>query len=102
MVYSGDQDSLIPLTGTESLLKGLAKDIGLDISDHYRSWFDGPQVAGWTETYGDILTFATIRGAGHAAPTSQPGKVLPAVSEFHRSKTTSKKCNRSILVYLVG
>lgn len=86
MVYSGDQDSLIPLTGTESLLKGLAKDIGLDISDHYRSWFDGPQVAGWTETYGDILTFATIRGAGHAAPTSQPGRSLRLFQSFIEAK----------------
>ncbi|KAK2450703.1 serine carboxypeptidase [Trifolium repens] len=71
MVYSGDQDSLIPLIGTRSLLQGLAKEIGLT-SEDYRPWFDGLQVAGWTQTYGDNLTFATTRGAGHATPTSQP------------------------------
>ncbi|WJX29318.1 hypothetical protein P8452_17972 [Trifolium repens] len=42
MVYSGDQDAYIPLTGIHSLLQGLAKDTGLD-SESYRSWFDGPK-----------------------------------------------------------
>jgi serine carboxypeptidase-like clade II len=51
-------------------------------------------VAGWTEGYGEFLSFATIRGAAHAAPFSQParalvlfkafveGKSLPTISEF--------------------
>ncbi|KAK2450704.1 serine carboxypeptidase [Trifolium repens] len=93
MVYSGDQDSLIPLIGTRSLLQGLAKEIGLT-SEDYRPWFDGLQVAGWTQTYGDNLTFATTRGAGHATPTSQPRRVLcspacqayPSIQNQHQSK----------------
>ncbi|CAJ2645234.1 serine carboxypeptidase-like 45 [Trifolium pratense] len=85
MVYSGDQDSLIPVIGTHSLLRGLAKDVGLD-TERYRPWFDGPQVAGWTQTYGDNLTFATIRGAGHAAPTSQPRRSLRLFKSFIEGK----------------
>ncbi|KAK2396477.1 serine carboxypeptidase [Trifolium repens] len=85
MVYSGDQDAYIPLTGTQSLLQGLAKEIGLD-SESYRSWFDGPQVAGGTQTYGDNLTFATIRGGGHAAASSQPSRSLRLFKSFIEGK----------------
>ncbi|CAJ2638058.1 unnamed protein product [Trifolium pratense] len=85
MVYSGDQDAYLPLIGTHSLLQGLAKDIGLDREGH-RSWFDGPQVAGWTETYGDNLTFATIKGAGHAAAASQPRRSLRLFKSFIEGK----------------
>ncbi|AES65468.1 serine carboxypeptidase-like protein [Medicago truncatula] len=43
-------------------------------------------VAGWTETYGDILTFTIIRGAGHAAPTSQPRRSLRLFKSFIEAK----------------
>lgn len=94
LAYSGDQDSEIPFFATRSLIKGLAKDLGLTATDSYRVWYEGSQVAGWTEGYGEFLSFATIRGAAHAAPFSQParalvlfkafveGKSLPTISEF--------------------
>jgi len=40
----------------------------------------------WTETYGELLTFATIRGAGHAASTSQPGRSLQLFQSFIKDK----------------
>ncbi|KAL5056493.1 hypothetical protein RYX36_037175, partial [Vicia faba] len=64
LAYSGDQDSVIPFIGTRSLINGLAKDLGLNVTRHHQVWFHGTQVAGWTQVYGDILTFATVRGAG--------------------------------------
>ncbi|XVE66110.1 hypothetical protein DITRI_Ditri08aG0054400 [Diplodiscus trichospermus] len=76
MVYSGDQDSVIPLTGSRTLVDRLAKELGLKTTVPYRVWFEGQQVGGWTQVYGNILSFATIRGASHEAPFSQPERSL--------------------------
>ncbi|KAK4272445.1 hypothetical protein QN277_021005 [Acacia crassicarpa] len=78
LVYSGDQDSVVPLTGTRSLVNKLAEELGLNTTVPYRAWFTGRQVAGWTQVYGktNMLSFATIRGAAHEAPFSQPERSL--------------------------
>ncbi|KAL0359643.1 UNVERIFIED_CONTAM: Serine carboxypeptidase-like 45 [Sesamum angustifolium] len=82
LVYSGDQDSVLPLTGTRALVNGLAKDLRLNTSETYGAWFEGRQVAGWTQSYGEFLSFATIRGASHEAPFSQPERSLVLFSSF--------------------
>ncbi|XP_042439625.1 serine carboxypeptidase-like 45 [Zingiber officinale] len=82
LVYSGDQDSVIPLTGSRTLVQKLAKEIGLKTTVPYRVWFEGEQVGGWTQVYGDILSFATIRGASHEAPFSQPERSLVLFRAF--------------------
>ncbi|KAH7511722.1 hypothetical protein FEM48_Zijuj12G0013000 [Ziziphus jujuba var. spinosa] len=86
LVYSGDQDSVLPLTGTRSVVNGLAKELGLNTSVPYGAWFGGRQVAGWTQVYGDILSFATIRGASHEAPFSQPERSLVLFNAFLAGK----------------
>jgi len=40
------------------------------------------QVGGWTQVYGNILSFATIRGASHEAPFSQPERSLMLFKSF--------------------
>ncbi|MED6123495.1 Serine carboxypeptidase-like 45 [Stylosanthes scabra] len=87
LVYSGDQDSVLPLTGTRILVNGLAKDMGLNTTESYRAWFGGRQVAGWTQVYGDMLSFATIRGASHEAPFSQPERSLVLLKAFVEGKS---------------
>ncbi|PON91804.1 Serine carboxypeptidase-like [Trema orientale] len=82
LVYSGDQDSVIPLTGSRTLVHGLAEELGLKTTVPYRVWFEGQQVGGWTQVYGDILSFATIRGASHEAPFSQPERSLVLFKSF--------------------
>ncbi|KAK0596611.1 hypothetical protein LWI29_017310 [Acer saccharum] len=82
LVYSGDQDAVIPLIGTRMLVNGLAKELGLKTSVPYRVWLEGRQVGGWTQVYGDILSFATIRGASHEAPFSQPKRSLVLFNSF--------------------
>nr|DAD30436.1 TPA_asm: hypothetical protein HUJ06_009287 [Nelumbo nucifera] len=82
LVYSGDQDSVIPLTGSRTLVHGLAKDLGLNTTVPYRVWFAGQQVGGWTQVYGNVLSFATIRGASHEAPFSQPERSLVLFKSF--------------------
>lgn len=82
LVYSGDQDSVIPLTGSRTLVHQLAKELGLKTTVPYRVWFEGKQVGGWTQVYGNILSFATIRGASHEAPFSQPERSLVLFRSF--------------------
>ncbi|MBA0738840.1 hypothetical protein Gogos_012159 [Gossypium gossypioides] len=82
MVYSGDQDSVIPLTGSRKLVNQLAEELGLKTTVPYRVWFEGQQVGGWTQAYGNILSFATIRGASHEAPFSQPERSLVLFKAF--------------------
>ncbi|PIA26067.1 hypothetical protein AQUCO_10000025v1 [Aquilegia coerulea] len=82
LVYSGDQDSVIPLTGSRTLVQRLSKELGLNTTAPYRVWFAGMQVGGWTQVYGNILSFATIRGASHEAPFSQPERSLVLFKAF--------------------
>lgn len=82
LVYSGDQDSVIPLTGSRTLVHGLAKQLRLNTTTPYRVWFAGQQVGGWTQAYGNLLSFATIRGASHEAPFSQPSRSLVLFRSF--------------------
>ncbi|XP_018675275.2 serine carboxypeptidase-like 45 [Musa acuminata AAA Group] len=82
LVYSGDQDSVIPLTGSRTLVQRLANELGLKTTIPYRAWFEGEQVGGWTQVYGDALSFATVRGASHEAPFSQPERSLVLFRAF--------------------
>ena len=41
---SGDQDSVIPLTGSRKLVHRLAKQLGLNTTVPYSVWFEGQQV----------------------------------------------------------
>ncbi|KAJ7945638.1 Carboxypeptidase [Quillaja saponaria] len=82
LVYSGDQDSVIPLTGSRTLVHKLATELGLNTTVPYRVWFEGQQVGGWTQVYGNVLAFATIRGASHEAPFSQPERSFMLFKSF--------------------
>ncbi|CAI9761189.1 unnamed protein product [Fraxinus pennsylvanica] len=82
LVYSGDQDSVLPLMGTRTLVNALAKELGLSTTVPYSPWYEGRQVAGWTQAYGYFLSFATIRGASHKAPHSQPERSLVLFDSF--------------------
>ncbi|KMT15208.1 hypothetical protein BVRB_3g063190 [Beta vulgaris subsp. vulgaris] len=88
LVYSGDQDSAIPLTGSRRMVDGLAKELGLKTTVSYRTWLSDKQVGGWTQVYGDILAFATIRGAAHEAPYSQPARSLVLFRSFLNGYTS--------------
>ncbi|CAK7340281.1 unnamed protein product [Dovyalis caffra] len=86
LVYSGDQDSVVPFTGSRTLVDGLAKKLGLNATVPYAAWFEEKQVGGWTEVYGDLLTFTTIRGGSHMAPFSSPGRSLALFAAFLSGK----------------
>uniref|UniRef100_A0A803LT26 Uncharacterized protein n=1 Tax=Chenopodium quinoa TaxID=63459 RepID=A0A803LT26_CHEQI len=82
LIYSGDQDSVVPFIGSRTLINGLAKELGLNTTVPYRTWLTNRQVGGWTQVYGDILAYATIRGASHEAPLSQPARSLVLFRSF--------------------
>ncbi|NP_001183841.1 Serine carboxypeptidase-like 42-like precursor [Zea mays] len=75
-VFSGDQDSVVPLLGSRSLVRELAHTMGLHVTVPYSTWFRKGQVGGWVTEYGNFLTFATVRGASHMVPFAQPDRAL--------------------------
>ncbi|KAJ4881550.1 Serine carboxypeptidase-like 44 [Raphanus sativus] len=81
-VFSGDEDSVIPLLGSRTLVKELAEDLNFNTTVPYGAWFHKGQVGGWVIEYGDILTFATVRGAAHMVPYAQPSRALHLFSSF--------------------
>ncbi|KAK4362079.1 hypothetical protein RND71_017320 [Anisodus tanguticus] len=82
LIYSGDQDSVIPLIGSRETVHQLARQMRLNTTVPYRVWFAGQQVGGWTHVYDNMLSFATIRGASHEAPFSQPERSLVLFKSF--------------------
>ncbi|CAE7923916.1 SCPL25, partial [Symbiodinium sp. KB8] len=60
LVFSGDVDGIVPVTGTRSWLNKL----DLKTNKSWRPWFAAGQVGGYIVEY-EGLTFATVRNAGH-------------------------------------
>ncbi|XP_031504546.1 serine carboxypeptidase-like 42 [Nymphaea colorata] len=81
-IFSGDQDSVVPLLGSRALTRKLAGELGFNTTGPYGAWFYEGQVGGWATEYGDMLTFATVRGASHMVPFSQPGRALALFKSF--------------------
>ncbi|XP_052202522.1 serine carboxypeptidase-like 13 isoform X2 [Diospyros lotus] len=77
LVYSGDHDMLFTYLGTQAWIRSL----NYSIVDDWRSWAAEGQIAGYTRTYSNGMTFATIKGGGHTAPEYKP---LECSSMFRR------------------
>ncbi|CAK9316454.1 unnamed protein product [Citrullus colocynthis] len=62
LVFSGDHDLMVPVIDTEAWVKSLS----YPIVDDWRPWFNTEdQILGYTRTYANNMTFATIKGGGH-------------------------------------
>ncbi|PWA51254.1 peptidase S10, serine carboxypeptidase, Alpha/Beta hydrolase fold protein [Artemisia annua] len=61
----GDHDMLFPHHSTEAWVK----ELNYSVTDQWRSWKLHGQIAGYTESYSNKMTYATLKGAGHTAPT---------------------------------
>ncbi|KAK9756487.1 hypothetical protein RND81_01G101100 [Saponaria officinalis] len=68
LIYSGDHDMIVPFIGTQTWIRSL----NYSIHDEWRKWTVDDQIAGFTRTYSNNMTFATIKGAGHTAPEYKP------------------------------
>lgn len=82
LIYSGDHDMCVPHTGSETWTSGLK----YRVKSPWQPWFyadkmGAEQVAGFTVEYERGLTYATIKGAGHMVPETNP---IPAFEMFKR------------------
>lgn len=84
-IFSGDQDSVVPLTGTRSQMSKLAKELNLRTIIPYSAWYAHEQVGGWTQAY-EQLVYATVRGAAHMVPYAQPERALILFRRFLSGK----------------
>ncbi|KAI6670366.1 hypothetical protein NL676_005251 [Syzygium grande] len=97
-VFSGDVDSVVPVTATRYSLAQLK----LATKIPWYPWYVKKQVGvtldlrreilhvgGWTEVY-EGLTFATVRGAGHEVPLFKPRAALQLFKSFLRGKPLPK------------
>ncbi|OVA16853.1 Peptidase S10 [Macleaya cordata] len=84
-VFSGDTDSVVPVTATRFSLNHL----NLTVNTPWYPWYSSGQVAGWTEVYKG-LTFATVRGAGHEVPLFQPKRAFSLFRTFLAGKELPK------------
>ncbi|GJW27625.1 vacuolar protein sorting-associated protein 62 [Tanacetum coccineum] len=83
-LYSGGQDSKIPLTQTRIIANNIADDLKLTTLTDYRTCHNGKQVGGWSQSFGGLkdgknvtyLTYATVRGAAHEVPFTSPSQAL--------------------------
>nr|GMD15355.1 serine carboxypeptidase-like 25 [Ipomoea batatas] len=84
-IFSGDVDSVVPVTATRYSLAQLK----LHVTTPWYPWYVKKQVGGWTEVYKG-LTFATIRGAGHEVPLFKPRAALQLLRSFLRGEPLPK------------
>lgn len=73
LVYSGDIDAIVPIIGTRRWLETL----NLEEENPWRPWESSTgQVGGWTLSYQKNISFASVRGAGHMVPYTQPERAF--------------------------
>ncbi|KAL4423355.1 hypothetical protein ABPG77_004286 [Micractinium sp. CCAP 211/92] len=78
LVYSGDVDAIVPVIGTRNWINGL----DLPVKHHWRPWRSTTgQVGGWTVEHKGLI-FASVRGAGHMVPYTQPERALYLFSKW--------------------
>ncbi|MED6132791.1 hypothetical protein PIB30_022104 [Stylosanthes scabra] len=70
LIFSGDHDAAVPFISTQAWIRSL----NYSIVDDWRPWYLNDQVAGYTRTYSNKMTFATLRGAGHTAAELKPNE----------------------------
>ncbi|XP_024633802.1 serine carboxypeptidase-like 18 isoform X3 [Medicago truncatula] len=78
LIYSGDHDMKVPFVATQAWIRSL----NYSIVDDWRQWYSNSQVAGYTRTYSNRMTFATVKGAGHTAPEYKREECLAMLSRW--------------------
>ncbi|KAL0814965.1 hypothetical protein Bca101_071408 [Brassica carinata] len=61
LILSGDHDMTIPFIGTQEWIRSL----NFSIIEKWRPWMIQDKVAGYTQTYANKMTYATVKGGGH-------------------------------------
>ncbi|CAI9104370.1 OLC1v1003027C1 [Oldenlandia corymbosa var. corymbosa] len=76
-IFSGDTDSVVPVTSTRYALSKMNLSIGIP----WYPWYTQGEVGGYAVGY-ENLTFVTVRGAGHFVPSYQPARAFTLFSSF--------------------
>ncbi|CAH1434569.1 unnamed protein product [Lactuca virosa] len=85
LIICGDHDMVFPHVGTEKWIRSL----NLPIEKRWEPWFVNDQIAGYQMTYAQseyLLTYATIKGAGHGIALYKPEEALAMVDEWLDSR----------------
>ncbi|KAJ8762624.1 hypothetical protein K2173_008063 [Erythroxylum novogranatense] len=82
LIYSGDHDLVIPFIGTQAWIRSL----NYSLVDDWRPWYVEGQVGGYTRTYANGLTFATLKGGGHTAPEYKPAEAFAMYKRWMTEK----------------
>ncbi|KAG5032031.1 hypothetical protein JHK85_016013 [Glycine max] len=69
LIYSGDHDLNVPFLGTEAWIRSL----NYSIVDDWRPWLTNGQVAGYTRTYSNRMTFAAVKASLSYSPAALLG-----------------------------
>jgi serine carboxypeptidase-like clade 2 len=84
LVYSGDADGMVPITGTRFWLSEFIEENRIPVRRPWRPWVlneVNQNVSGMVwELEG--LTFASIRTAGHMVPTDNPEEAFTMLDNF--------------------
>lgn len=78
LIFSGDHDLVVPFSSTLSWIKSL----NYSIIDDWRPWIVDDQVAGYTRSYSNQMTFATVKGGGHTASEWKPMECLAMLKRW--------------------
>ncbi|CAD8084365.1 unnamed protein product [Paramecium sonneborni] len=92
LIYSGDVDAVVPVTGTMFWIDKLQQELSLITLKPWRSWYvpqirevDPNQIAGYVKDLNG-LTFLTIRNAGHMVPLDKREEALIFMEKFIRNE----------------
>ncbi|KAJ9541209.1 hypothetical protein OSB04_027715 [Centaurea solstitialis] len=78
LIYSGDHDMIIPHRSTKAWIK----DLNYSITNRWRSWKYRGQIAGYTESYSNMMTYVTVKGGGHTAPQTKPEECFAMIKRW--------------------
>lgn len=87
LVYSGDTDSSVPITGTLFWINQLRAELQLPVMNLWRPWYYPGNKNGESQVAGFVmelqgLTFASVRGVGHMVPQWGPQQAAIMMSNF--------------------
>ncbi|XP_010416123.1 PREDICTED: serine carboxypeptidase-like 2 isoform X1 [Camelina sativa] len=71
LIFSGDHDMEVPFLATQAWIRSL----NYSVIDDWRPWMIKDQIGGYTRTYANKMTFATIKGGGHT-PEYKPDETF--------------------------
>ena len=80
--FTGDQDAIVPITGTLFWFDRYRKDYGVAIKRSWRPWVSVNQNISGMIWELDKMTLATVRGAGHMVPSDKPAEAEEILNVF--------------------